>query len=116
MKFFKAFLFIAAVSLISCSKTKVPDSKVGVQRANEPMQIILFNYEFNPAELTVPLGKKVVFTNKEAAKHCLRIEALDISEDMEPEATFSHTFNKAGTFDLTSSCDPPRMKGQIIVK
>lgn len=116
MKYCKVFFLVSIVSLISCSKTKVPDSTIGGQRVNEPMQIILFNYEFYPAELIVPVGKEVEFTNKEAAKHCLRIEALDISEDMEPEAMFSYTFKKAGTYELTSSCDPPRMKGRIIVK
>ena len=116
MKYCRAFFLVAIVSTISCSKTKVPDAKIGTQKVNEPMQVVMFNYEFYPAELVVPVGKAVEFTNKEAAKHCLRIEALDISEDMEPEAMFSYTFQKAGTYDLTSSCDPPRMKGKIIVK
>ncbi len=115
MKYYRAFLFLAIMSFISCSKTKVPDANVG-ERVNEPMQIVLFNYEFYPSELLVPIGKKVEFTNKEAAKHCLRIETLDISEDMEPGAMFSYTFDEAGVYELTSSCDPPKMRGVITVQ
>ncbi|GEM_PF-5109963 len=116
MNITRILFFLCALTLFSCSKTKVPDAKVGTQKHNEPMQIVLFNYEFYPTELQIPVGKEVEFTNKEAVKHCLRIESLDVSEDMEPEAVFSYTFEKAGSYVLTSSCDPAKMKATIVVK
>lgn len=113
--YFFSFLFVFTF-VAACSKSTVPDAKIGVDGSREPMQMVLFNYSFYPDTLDIPLGKDVEFTNKEAAKHCLRIEDLELSKDLEPGEKFTYVFEKEGVFNVTSSCDPARMKATIRVR
>jgi plastocyanin len=55
-------------------------------------------FKFVPAEITIPAGSTVVWTNKEAPKHTVTEDsgAFD-SGTMEQGATFSHKFDTPGT-------------------
>ena len=113
----KLALCFAISMLVACpNKNKVTDRKVGVDGSSEPMQMVMYNYSFHPEHLEVPAGKDVVFSNRDAERHCLTIEGANIAQDLEPNETFSYVFKDAGEFAVTSSCDPPRMKATIVVK
>ena len=62
------------------------------------------NFAFAPTTLTVPSGSSVTWTNRDEEPH--NVVANDgsfHSPGMGTQATFSHTFAKAGTFDYVCS-------------
>ncbi len=78
--------------------------------------VTIDNFEFTPATITVTVGTKVSWTNRDDMVHTVvagdksfRSEALDTGD------AFSFTFEKAGTFDYFCSIHP-RMTGRVIVK
>ena len=77
-------------------------------------------FTFEPADLTFSLGETVTLVLKsEAQFHTFTVEGLGIDEDVNPGKTveFTHTFDKAGTYDLI--CIPHQaagMTGTITVK
>jgi plastocyanin len=65
------------------------------------------NFAFAPATLTVPVGGTVTWTNRDEEPH--NVVANDgsfHSPGMGSQATFSHTFAKAGSFDYVCSIHP----------
>jgi plastocyanin len=65
------------------------------------------NFAFAPATLTVPVGSTVTWTNRDEEPH--NVVANDgsfHSPGMGSQATFSHTFAKAGSFDYVCSIHP----------
>lgn len=66
--------------------------------AAQTINIDLLNNKFNPAEITIPVGSTVIWTNKEARKHT--VSADDGSFDsgtMEQGVTFSRKFDQPTT-------------------
>ena len=62
------------------------------------------NFTFEPKELSVPAGTKVIWTNKDDAPHNIQ----DLSElktptspDMAKDTTFSITYTKPGSYNYT---------------
>lgn len=74
------------------------------------------NFAFSPKELRIAAGTEVIFTNKDEVKHT--VTAQDGSFDsglLDEGATFTHKFDKAGTYDIF--CKPhPFMKATIVVE
>jgi plastocyanin len=79
------------------------------------MQIDIQGFAFNPATLTIPVGTKVTWTNKDAATHTVTSDtgAFD-SKDLPNGASFSFTFSQAGTFSYKCAIHP-RMIASITV-
>ncbi len=63
------------------------------------MEITIQGFAFPPATITVPVGTKVTWTNKDPATHTVTSDtgAFD-SKNLTTGATFSFTFNQAGSF------------------
>jgi plastocyanin len=64
----------------------------------------MINFKFDPAELTIPVGTTVVWTNKDNVQHTvtsgLRGSPTELFDKaVGPGETFSYTFGEAGTFD-----------------
>ena len=79
------------------------------------MEII--NFAYNPAEITVPVGGSVTWTNGDTAPHTatgLDREALQ-SGTIDPGASFTQTFESAGTIEYFCEFHP-NMKGSIVVE
>jgi plastocyanin len=74
------------------------------------------NQKFAPASITIRVGEKVTWTNADNRDH--KLVAKDgswKSDNLKHGDTFSHTFDKAGTYDY--ACEyRPRMKGTVVVK
>jgi len=69
-----------------------------------------------PATLTVAVGTKVTFKNSDPVAHT--VTAADKSFDsgnLDQNATWSHVFDKAGTYKFICTYHP-YMKGTIVVK
>ncbi len=70
----------------------------------ETHQIAIESFTFTPQELTINVGDTVVWTNNDVSKHTVtaRDGSFDSGSDqadwMAQSATFTHTFDTAGTF------------------
>lgn len=74
------------------------------------------NFTFGPGTLTVPVGTKVTWTNRDdiphtvvSTNHVFKSKVLDTDE------TFSFTFSKPGRYDYFCSVHP-RMTGKVVVQ
>jgi plastocyanin len=64
----------------------------------EPVGIV--NFAFDPAELTVPAGSTVTWTNSDPDTHSIQTDSgLVSSPDLDEGGTFSFTFEEAGVVD-----------------
>jgi plastocyanin len=84
--------------------------------ADAPPKVHIENFQFRPQTLEVPVGATVVWVNDDEEVHALY--ALDDSfrsPGIEGDATFEHTFTKAGTVEYRCSLHP-QMKGTIVVR
>jgi plastocyanin len=71
---------------------------------------------FIPQTLRVTVGTTVTWTNNESSDHTVTSNSgLFESNNMAKGATFSYTFNQAGTFDYYCKIHPS-MTGKIIVE
>ena len=74
------------------------------------------NFMFDPASITIKVGTTVTWTNQESATHS--VVASDgswESPSLNTGDTFSHTFDKAGTFEYVCGFHS-RMMGTVIVE
>ncbi len=57
--------------------------------------------QFVPKTITINVGDTVMFVNKDTVEHTAQAsDGSWASDDMQPGATFSHTFNAAGTVNF----------------
>jgi plastocyanin len=80
------------------------------------VEMVLFQYRFNPNSLNIEKGTTVVFKNKDQEKHNVSIPPLDIDKTLEPGDSFSHTFNTTGEFAVSNRFASGPMKATITVK
>ncbi len=90
-------------------------------QADTPEQILLKvqikGSAFTPATMTVGQGSKVAWINNDSMTHSVvSSSGSELSSgDLKPGQTFSHVFDKLGTFEYYCA-QHPNMKGTIIVK
>jgi amicyanin len=118
----KAILSTAAAVVLVCS---LGSSGVGRARAAAGDQdrspdkhtVKIDNFNFNPATLTVPVGTKVTWINRDDVPHMVVAEnGKDIkSPVLDTDQKFSYAFTKAGTYRYYCSMHP-RMTGKVIVR
>jgi plastocyanin len=81
-----------------------------------PTAATIYNYGFSPNPLTIPVGATVQWTNTGNVQHTVTADvgpSFD-SGQLNSHATFTHTFNQAGTF--TYHCaNHPSMTGTVQV-
>lgn len=77
--------------------------------------VVLYNYRFNPSNLTIASGTEVTFENKDPDKHNVNIPALNIDENIESGQTFTHTFETTGSFAVSNRFATTPMKMTIEV-
>jgi plastocyanin len=75
----------------------------------------LANRAFNPAQLDVPVGTTVTWTNTDSTAHTTTSDGAGWnSGTLQPRAQFSTTFSDAGTFRYHCSIHPD-MVGTVVV-
>jgi plastocyanin len=78
--------------------------------------VTISSFTFSPANLEVKVGTSVTWTNQDTPAH--RVVADDgsfQSADLATGQSFSHAFDKAGTYKYHCNIHP-QMVGQIVVK
>jgi plastocyanin len=94
--------------------TAAPASTGAATAAGEPA-VTIKGFAFNPADVTVKVGTKVTWTNEDGATHTVTAsDGSFTSDDLDRGATFSHTFDTAGSFAYICSIHTG-MKGVVTV-
>jgi plastocyanin len=72
---------------------------------------------FEPKTITIAPGTTVRWVNNGSKTHTVSSDAkLFDSGELNHRSSFSHTFDRAGTFYYHSSIEPNKMPGEVIVK
>ena len=94
----------------------------GSEEAAGETTVTIENFAFMPAELTVPVGTTVVWTNEDSVAHTVTAgtpdspdTALFDSGDMNQGDTFSYTFDEPGSFAYFCTIHP-NMTATVIVE
>ena len=79
-------------------------------------QVVIENFSFAPATLTVKAGTKVTWINRDDVPHTVNENDKRFkSGPMDTDDQFSYTFSAPGTFSYFCALHP-KMTGQIIVQ
>ena len=74
------------------------------------------NFTFGPADLTVPAGTTVTWTNRDDIPHTVvSTDKVFKSKVLDTDEKFSFTFSTAGTFPYFCSIHP-KMTGKVVVQ
>lgn len=108
---------LAALVLVGCS-TPAPSSggtsggTTGA--AAKTASVDIASFAFNPSSVEVAVGGTVTWTNSDSATHTVKGEGWG-SSDLAQGATYSNTFDKAGTYAYSCGIHPS-MTGEVVVK
>ena len=81
-----------------------------------PNQVVIENFSFVPATLTVKAGTKVTWVNRDDVPHTATdTDKRFNSKALDTDDQFSFTFEQPGTYNYYCALHP-KMTGQIIVK
>jgi plastocyanin len=129
---FTVVLLIAAgIGVVSsCSSYSNPTTKPGIAQTSPPpgttpgpdftpgktADVVIQNFAFSPATITVTVGTTVTWTNNDGATHTVTSDtgAFD-SGNIANGKTYSRTFSQAGTFAYHCTIHP-NMKATVIVQ
>ncbi len=91
---------------------------IAVDQVATSNEIVIDNFTFSPAKLTIPIGGTVHWVNRDDVPHTVtsskRPRTFD-SGALDTDDQFAHQFDVAGTYDYFCAVHP-HMTGQIIVK
>jgi amicyanin len=92
----------------------VPGDREAAPAGTTP--VVVDNFSFTPATVSVPVGTTVTWTNHDDIPHnVVSTERTFKSPVLDTNEAFSHTFDAAGTFKYYCSLHP-RMTGQVVVR
>ena len=95
---------------------KPPIAPKNMDAAVAANQVVIENFSFAPATLTVNTGTKVTWINRDDVPHTVNENDKRFkSGPMDTDDQFSYTFSAPGTFSYFCALHP-KMTGQIIVK
>ena len=79
-------------------------------------EVVIEEFKFVPAALTVPAGTTVTWTNKDGEVHTVTSTSkVFASAGLDPGGTFSYTFTTPGTYAYSCKLHP-RMTGTVTVQ
>ncbi|MBV9860239.1 MAG: cupredoxin family copper-binding protein [Alphaproteobacteria bacterium] len=81
-------------------------------------QVVIDDFTFGPAVMTVARGTTVTWTNKDDDPHTVASDGdpkLFKSPALDTDQSFAFTFNEAGTFKYFCTIHP-RMRGTVVVQ
>lgn len=82
----------------------------------DPDRIVISDFMFTPAELTIAAGAKVTWVNQDEAPHTIIDDSKTIRSDaLDTGDKFQFVFTRPGTYTYHCSLHP-QMTGQIIVR
>ncbi len=112
LAFAAAMLLHANVA--AAEDAKVETAKVENTKADET-KVMIDNFTFEPAQLTVKAGTTVTWTNRDDIPHAVVSAGKFRSKTMDTDGTFSFTFTTAGEYKYFCSLHP-HMQGTVKVE
>jgi plastocyanin len=107
---------ILALLLLFVSGAVGRASVTAAQEKPATSEVTIDNFTFTPAELTIPAGTQVTWTNKDDDAHTVVAkDKLFKSKALDTGEKFSFTFHDPGTYEYICSIHT-QMTGKIIVK
>ena len=94
------------------------DTHAAVADAKGAREVVIDHFSYDPPTLTVPVGTRVTWVNRDDVPHTATSTAKPRSFDsgtLDTDQQFSYVFTKPGTYDYFCAVHP-KMTGQIIVK
>ena len=89
---------LTAIAFGACSDD---DSGGGGSGGNGRSTVLIEDFTFKPDALAVARGTTVTFTNEDGFAHTATAKDKSFdSGSLDPDATFEHTFEAAGTFEF----------------
>src|ERR1700676_3442510 len=86
------------------------------QQKTDATEVKIDNFSFGPAELKVPVGTTVTWTNHDDIPHtAVSTDKMFKSKVLDTDEKFSFTFSKAGTYEYFCSIHP-KMTGKVVVQ
>jgi plastocyanin len=104
-------VFALTLVMSACRGGDAPASPAATSHVDLPR-----SYRFAPAQISVPLGETVTWTNSDEFTHTVRM--LDDGGQvmkMAPGESVNFTFTLAGTHRYECSLHPQNMKGSVTV-
>ncbi|ACB93994.1 cupredoxin domain-containing protein [Beijerinckia indica] len=102
---------LTAIAAPDTTKDPVKDAA-----ANQAVTVVIDNFTFTPATVTVTPGTTVTFVNHDDIPHTVvETKHLFRSKVLDSDDTFSFTFDKDGVYDFFCSLHP-HMTGKIVVE
>ena len=117
----KRLLFLATLSLVAMlTFTSVAGAQkhpTAVAQKQATRTVVIQNFSFKPAHITVKRGTRVTWINKDMTKHTATASngAFD-SGVLRPGQSYSHTFKTAGRTNKYHCEIHPFMRGSVTVK
>jgi len=96
------------------SPSNTNSSAAPTTEATVPNTIVIKNFAFSPATLTVKAGTVVTWTNNDSVTHNIKSTGFN-SPDLATGDSFKFTFNTAGTYSYNCGIHPT-MTGTIVVE
>jgi len=95
-----------------------PPDKPAAESPAKASTVVIDNFTFAPAELTVPVGATVTWVNRDDVPHTatstVKPRAFD-SGALDTDQTFSHVFTAPGEYEYFCTVHP-HMTGRVVVK
>ena len=86
------------------------------QQKPDATEVKIDNFSFGPAELKVPVGTTVTWTNRDDIPHtAVSTDKTFKSKVLDTDEKFSFTFSKPGTYEYFCSIHP-KMTGKVVVQ
>jgi plastocyanin len=120
----KRLLFLAALSLAAmltfasvAGAQKASVAGAQKQQKQATRTVLIQNFSFKPAHITIKRGTRVTWINKDSTTHTATANngAFD-SGRLRPGQRFSHTFKTAGRTNKYHCEIHPDMRGSVVVK
>jgi plastocyanin len=117
-------LFGPAAVLVGCTQKidKAPAMKAATDPADESsgtvQEIVIDNFTFAPATVTIAPGTRVVWVNHDDVPHTATSTSKPKRFDtgtLDTDQKYAHVFTEPGTYNYFCAVHP-KMTGQIIVK
>ena len=108
-------VLVAGCGKSTTTKTTTPKTTPSTTPSNKgAASVRIVDFAFNPTALTISAGTTVTWTNNGSSVHTVTGSGWD-SGQLQPGATYSHTFDTAGTYDYHCT-NHPSMTASIIVQ
>ncbi len=111
-----AVIFAVLALVVACGSSGGTTTTAPGTSGSGGAQVVMKDFAFDPASVTIKAGESVAWTNQDSATHTVVGDNGEFqSGDLANGADFAFTFDKAGTY--TYHCGiHPSMKGTVVVQ